>query len=550
MYTMIRFKSVLLASLVLHTVSIMAQEQPSKPKLVVGIVVDQMRWDYLYRYQDRYSENGFKRLLRDGFSCENTYINYIPSYTAIGHSSIYTGSVPAIHGITGNDFILEQTGQPLYCTEDKSVKGVGTDGAAGEQSPKNLLASTITDQVRLSTNFRSKVIGVALKDRGSILPAGHFANAAYWYDSKSGRFISSTFYLKELPKWVQDFNAQNRAEKLLSQDWNTLYPINTYKQSINDDNVYEGMFNGEKSTAFPHKTAEIMKRSGLGLISSTPYGNTLTKEMAIAAIENEHLGANPEKVTDFLTVSFSATDYVGHHFAINSVEVEDTYLRLDKDLGELLSYLDTKVGKGQYTVFLTADHGAAHNPQFFKDQRGNGGFFGTGEVQKGLNQLIEQKFGVRDLVTSLNNYQVHFNPGKIDSLGAEKEAAIHEEIVRFLKKQDGVAFAVDLKDVGTASVPQRLREKIINGYNLKRSGPIQIILEPQWFSGSKTGTTHGTWNSYDAHIPCVWMGWGIKHGSTNRETHMTDIAPTVAALLQIEEPNGNIGVPIGEVLGR
>ncbi|SEN84711.1 Type I phosphodiesterase / nucleotide pyrophosphatase [bacterium A37T11] len=528
----------------------MAQEQPSKPKLVVGIVVDQMRWDYLYRYQDRYSENGFKRLLRDGFSCENTYINYIPSYTAIGHSSIYTGSVPAIHGITGNDFILEQTGQPLYCTEDKSVKGVGTDGAAGEQSPKNLLASTITDQVRLSTNFRSKVIGVALKDRGSILPAGHFANAAYWYDSKSGRFISSTFYLKELPKWVQDFNAQNRAEKLLSQDWNTLYPINTYKQSINDDNVYEGMFNGEKSTAFPHKTAEIMKRSGLGLISSTPYGNTLTKEMAIAAIENEHLGANPEKVTDFLTVSFSATDYVGHHFAINSVEVEDTYLRLDKDLGELLSYLDTKVGKGQYTVFLTADHGAAHNPQFFKDQRGNGGFFGTGEVQKGLNQLIEQKFGVRDLVTSLNNYQVHFNPGKIDSLGAEKEAAIHEEIVRFLKKQDGVAFAVDLKDVGTASVPQRLREKIINGYNLKRSGPIQIILEPQWFSGSKTGTTHGTWNSYDAHIPCVWMGWGIKHGSTNRETHMTDIAPTVAALLQIEEPNGNIGVPIGEVLGR
>ena len=526
-----------------------AQEAVPRPKLVVGVMVDQMRWDYLYRFYDRYGNGGFKRLLNDGFSCENTYINYVPTVTALGHTSVYTGSVPAIHGIAGNDFIIQQTGQSMYCTQDDMVNGVGTTGAAGKQSPKNLLASTITDQLKLATNFRSKVIGIAIKDRGGILPAGHFADAAYWYEGKSGNWISSSFYMQQLPKWVQDFNAQQLPAKYLSQDWNTLYPIDTYTQSVDDDNAYEGSFRGEERPVFPRHLNELAEKNGLGLISTTPFGNTLTLDLAKAAIEGEQMGHNPGNFTDFLAVSLSATDYVGHQFAVNSVEVEDTYLRLDADLAAFFDYLDKTVGKGEYTVFLTADHGASHNAQFFADKKGNGGLFNTRGVMNDLNAHLAGQFGQEGIVRSLMNYQVNLNYDVIKANQLD-EQAIKASAIAFLRQVDGVAFAVDMLDAQNATVPARIRERIVNGYNAKRSGVIQIILEPQWYSGSKTGGTHGTWGSYDAHIPLVWMGWGIKHGVTNRETHITDIAATLAAFLHVEEPNGNIGQPIQEVLGN
>jgi len=522
-----------------------------RPKLVVGIMVDQMRWDYLYRYYDRYTDGGFKRLLSQGFSCENTYINYIPTYTAVGHSSVYTGTTPAIHGMAGNDFIIQATGENMYCAQDDDVTPVGTsaDNKAGKMSPKNLLASTMTDELKLATNFRSKVIGIAIKDRGGILPAGHFADAAYWYNN--GTWISSSYYMDELPKWVADFNKQKLAEKYLKQDWNTLYPINTYKQSIADDNAYEGKFKGQEKPTFPIKTSEIMKETGLGLLSSTPYGNTLTLDLAKAAVDKEQMGNNPEGVPDFLAVSLSSTDYVGHQFSVNSVEVEDTYLRLDKDLETFFNYLDTQVGEGQYTVFITADHGAAHNPQFFMDQKGNGGYFNSKAAQQGLNDLLKSKFGEDKIVKSLSNYQVNLNNLLIKEKNLDEDA-IRAAAVKYLRNLDGVAFVTDMDKAAEAAIPERIKERIINGYNYKRSGVIQIVLEPQWYGGSPkaTGTTHGNWNPYDSHIPLVWMGWGIKQGATNRVTYMTDIAATVSGLLHIQEPNGCIGSPIVEVLNH
>lgn len=538
----------------LYTSHVRAQNTASvdRPKLVVGIMVDQMRWDYLYRYYDRYADGGFKRLLHDGFTCENTYINYIPTYTAIGHSSVYTGTTPAIHGMAGNDFIIQATGKSMYCTEDDAVAPVGTaaDNAAGKMSPKNLLASTITDELKLATNFRSKVIGIAIKDRGGILPAGHFADAAYWYDS-SGDWISSSYYMDQLPQWVAAFNQQKLAEKYLNQDWNTLYPINTYKQSIADDNSYEGKFKGTDKAVFPIKTSQLIKENGLGLIRSTPYGNTLTLDLAKAAIEHEQMGKNPEGVTDFLAVSLSSTDYIGHQFAVNSVEVEDNYLRLDQDLNAFFDYLDATVGKGEYTIFLTADHGAAHNPQFFMDQKGNGGYFDSGAAQRGLNDLLKSAFGEEKLVISLSNYQVHLNNTLIKEKNLD-EKAIRAASVKYLRDLEGVAFVTDMDNAAEAAIPARIKERIINGYNYKRSGVIQIVLEPQWYGGSpkSTGTTHGNWNPYDSHIPLIWMGWGIKHGTTNRVTNMTDIAATLAGLLHIQEPNGSIGSPITEVLNQ
>ena len=545
-------KSLLAILLVtLFSINAKSQEPLQKPKLVVGLMIDQMRWDYLYRFHDRYGEGGFKRLLNDGFSCENTYIDYVPTYTAIGHSTVYTGSVPAIHGIAGNDFIIQQTGQRMYCTQDDNVSGVGTDGNEGKQSPRNLLSSTITDQLKLATNFRSKVIGIAIKDRGGILPAGHFADAAYWFEGNSGNWISSTFYMTELPDWVNTFNAQKLAEQYLQQDWNTLYPIETYTQSIADDNHYEATYRGEDSPVFPKKLGELVKDNGLGLIRTTPFGNTLTLDLAKAAISNEQLGQNPGGFTDFLCVSLSSTDYIGHQFSVNAIEIEDTYLRLDAELEAFFNYLDETVGQGEYTLFITADHGASHNPLFFMDKRGNAGYFDERNTLSGVNALLSEKFGQEKIVRSLMNYQVHLDYDVIEANGLDEEA-IKDAAIKFIRRVEGVAFVTDMEKAGSSSIPARIRERVANGYNPKRSGCIQIILEPQWYSGSprSRGTTHGTWASYDAHIPMVWMGWGIKHGKTNRVTHMTDIASTIAALLQIEEPNGNIGQPMLEVLGQ
>jgi len=519
-----------------------------RPKLVVGIMVDQMRWDYLYRFYERYSNGGFKRMLNEGFSCENAYINYVPSVTGIGHTTVYTGSVPAIHGITGNDWIIQTTGKTMYCAADSTVSTVGSGSeSAGKMSPKNMLVTSMTDELRLATNFRSKVISIASKDRGAILPGGHTANAAYWYDGSSGNWITSTYYMKTLPTWVSNFNDQKYPEKYLKQDWNTLFPINTYLQSTKDDVPYEGKFAGMSSSTLPVKTSEMLSR-GLGILTSTPYGSSLTLDLARAAVDNEGLGA--DAITDFLAISVSSPDYVGHQFGPNSIEVEDTYLRLDRDLAKLFSHLDTKVGKGNYTVFLSADHAAQHNSGFLADNKVNTGVFESSNVLKQLNTALEAEFKVKDIAKSFSNYAVSLNNAAIAS-NKLSESAIKNSSIEFLKKQQGVAFVVDIANAQNATIPAIYKEKIINGYHPERSGVIQIILEPAWYSGSSqrsTGATHGTMNPADTHIPMVFMGWGIKQGKTNNSYNMTDIAPTISGLLRIQEPNGNIGKAVNEAL--
>lgn len=522
-------------------------EALKRPKLVVGLVVDQMRWDYLYRFYDRYGEGGFKRILRTGFSHENTYIDHLPTVTAIGHTAVYTGSVPSIHGITGNDFIIEHTGQGMYCTEDATVQGLGVEGRKGHMSPRNLLVSTITDELKLATNFRSKVIGIAIKDRGSILPAGHFADAAYWFGPNAS-WVSSTYYLKALPQWVQQFNGRQHARKYLEKGWNTLYPIESYKQSSPDNNRYEGHLEGTASPTLPIP-AETLLKNGLEVIRDTPFGNSYTLDFAKEAVKKERLGNNPEHVPDFLAVSLSSTDGIGHKFGVNALEVEDMYLRLDQDLAEFFDFLDGEVGKGEYTFFLTADHGASHNNPFFIDHKGAGGYMPQEASADYLNQALKQQFGYDSLVISTANYQIHLNHATIAAKELN-EAAIRSFLVNALRRVEGVAYAVDMDSLSTATIAQPIRERLINSYHYERSGVITIIPYPQWKGGnsSQTGTGHGTWNPYDAHIPLLWMGWGIKQGASNRVTFMTDIAPTLAALLHIQEPNGNVGRPLTDLL--
>jgi predicted AlkP superfamily pyrophosphatase or phosphodiesterase len=527
------------------TISVEAQKNLSRPKLVVGVVVDQMRWDYLYRYYDRYEEKGgFKRLMNDGFLCENTLIPFTATYTACGHSCIYTGSVPAISGITGNNWWDREQMRSVYCTEDNNVQTVGSSSTQGKMSPRNMFVTTVCDELRIATNFQSKIIGISIKDRGGILPAGHSANAAYWYDNSVGNWITSTYYMDKLPQWVSDFNAKKMVDGYYREGWKLLYPAASYIQSTADNKSYEAKLFGN---SFPYNLTSFIGKD-YGKISTSPMGNSLTAEFAKAAVIAEQLGA--DKITDLLAISFSSPDYIGHSFGPNSIESEDGFLRLDKELGSLFDFLDTRVGKGQYTVFLSADHGVAQIPEFMKENKMPAGRIFMNEWTKYLNQQLNERFHIPNIILNDDNSQLALNHRALDSTGLDKKEII-QQIITQLSRDSAIAMVFPIEELNTVPLPATLRIKMNNGYYKPRNGDIQIILKPNYFEAwNNTGTTHGSWYLYDSHIPLIWYGWGIKKGKTYRETYMTDIAPTIAALLNIQAPNGSVGNVIQEVLGN
>ena len=536
----------LLLALIICSFNLVQSQSIQRPRLVVGIIIDQMRWDYLYRYYDRYAPNGgFKRMLNQGFTCENTLIPYAPTVTACGHASIYSGSVPAINGITGNFWWDKQEMRSVYCTEDKTVKTVGSNTTLGLQSPRNLLVTTICDELRMATNFRSKVIGVSLKDRGSIIPAGHSANAAYWYDNTVGDWISSTYYMNDLPGWVKDFNKQKNVDKYYQQGWNLSFPASSYNQSSQDEKTYEGRAFGNESRGFPYDLKRFIGKS-YGPVLYTPMANSFTAAFAREAITKEQLGA--DEITDILALSFSSPDYIGHSFGPNSIEAEDGFLKLDQDLGALLDFLDTKVGKDQYTVFLSSDHGVSQVPEFLKENKLPSGRVFMSKIIEQLNRNLNEKYKISNIVVSDDNYQLHFNHPLLDSAKIDKEE-LSDWICDYLSVEPGIARVFPLEELNEVPLQGRIREMLNNGYYPRRNGDIQVILHSHHIDAyGVTGTTHGLWNPYDAHIPLLWYGWGIKQGKTNRATYMTDIAPTLAALLHIQEPSGSVGQVITEVL--
>ena len=546
------FKKLSVIALAVISAGIFAQKnktsQLQRPKLVVGLVVDQMRWDYLYRYYDKYGNDGFKRLLNQGYSLNNVHINYIPTVTALGHTSIYTGSVPAIHGIAGNDWLDRTTGKNVYCTTDENVKPVGTANVrVGSHSPKNLWSTTITDELRLATNFQAKVVGVSLKDRASILPAGHNPTGAYWFDDSTGNFVTSSYYMNDLPQWMKNFNTQNLPEKLVANGWNTLRPLNQYTESSPDNSPWEGLLGSAKTPTFPYNNLAADYQAKKDNIRYTPFGNTLTLKVAEASIEGEGLGK--DHITDFLAINIASTDYAGHKFGPNSVEVQDIYLRLDQDLAEFFKYLDKNIGKNEYTVFLSADHGGAHAVGFMQEHKMATGFFGEG-AEKSLNEKYKLKYGVENLLTSIDNYQIYLDQSLVEKNKLDMTNVV-DYLVDELNKDQSVLFAVNLKKLGQAPIPEPIKTRIINGYNWQRSGDIQLISHDSMLPPyAKTGTTHSVWNSYDSRVPLIFMGWGIKNGESNKEYNMTDISPTIASLLRIQFPSGNIGNPIVEVIGK
>ena len=516
------------------------------PKLMVGIVVDQMRYDYLTRFWDHYGNGGFKRLVEEGFNCKNNHFNYAPTSTAPGHASVFTGSAPGTHGIIGNDWYDKTSGTSVYCVSDTTYRSIGTTSNTGKMSPHRLLVTTITDELRLHSQMRGKTISVALKDRGAVLPGGHTANAAYWFNGRTdGNWISSSYYMNTLPKWVDDFNGSNAAA-MYKKPWTALKDMNSYLQSGLDNNTYEGLFEGEATPTFPHDLPQLWDANGkYEMIRATPYGNSLTTDFAIAALEGEQLGEDMD--TDFLTVSFSSTDYVGHKYGVNSKEVQDTYMRLDADLERLLKAFDKKVGKGEYTVFLTADHGAGDVPAYLKDQKIPAGYMTWETIKSELDQFLEFTYGTTEIIKNFSNNQYFLDHDIINNLDMEL-GDVEEAIALELIKYDGIQEVYTARQMWLNDYAKGIPYLLQNGYNQKRSGDIFVVLTTGMTNYGETGSTHGSPQIYDTHVPLLFFGKGIKIGGTVTRTEIPDIAPTISSLLGIAFPSGATGTPIGEVL--
>lgn len=512
----------------------------NQPQLVVGIVVDQMRYDYLTRYYHRYGEGGFKRLLNQGFEFKNNHFNYIPTYTGPGHASIYTGTYPAIHGIVANNWYDKALKESVYCAQNDLVNPVGTTHKAGKMAPQRMKTSTITDQLRLHTQQKAKVIGISLKDRGAILPAGH-GGTAYWFHGKDeGIWITSSFYSNQLPQWVQNFNNSNIATNYKNSTWNTLYPIQTYTESGPDQTSFEDHFEGKNPSVFPYDLKKLAPQNGnYDIIKPTPFGNSITTDFAIAAIEGETLGQN--NTIDFLAISYSSPDYIGHKFAVNSVEVQDNYLRLDNEIERLLDYLDNTLGKGKYTVFLTADHGAVHNPNYLQSQNIPAGFFSSSQLSKNLKEFSENTFGV-NLIEEIDNNQLYFNKEALKA-NALQPNEVEQQFSHFLINYPQIDKVFTRTQLVSNTYTRDIGYLVQNGFNQKRSGDVVFVLDPAviatWYE--KGGTTHGSGYTYDTHVPLIFYGHSIKKGHTYQKSEITDIAPTLSALLGIARPNGATG---------
>ena len=515
-----------------------------RPKLVVGIVVDQMKMEYLYRFSDDFGTNGFKRLIDRGYTFQNMHFDFLPTYTAPGHASIFTGATPSAHGIVGNDWFSRATGKSQYCTDDASVATVGNGSAKeGAMSPKNLLATTVTDELKLSTNFNGKVIGMSLKDRGAILPAGHFADWAFWYSS-TGSFISSTFYGKQLPQWVVEFNNEKHYMPYIDKGWHLFKPAATYNESLADSSPYEGKLYGA-AAVFPYDLKTMYNKNDAGILRSTPFGNDLLADFAMRAIEKEQLGK--DDITDFLTVSFSSPDYIGHTIGPRSIEMQDTYLRLDANIAQLLDYLDKNVGKDNYLLFLTADHAGAENVTYLKDNKYNVTNMPYGDFEKMLKRFSTETFG-SDLITDYSNFNIFLNR----TLIKEKQldlSKVKQTFIDFLMKQQIVKRVYTEEEILASSGSDFYLDFIAKGYDVSQNGELVVLYKPAYIEYGTTGTSHGSAYTYDTHVPLLMYGWKIPHGESYDRKRITQIAPTIAQKIKITLPNSTKAELLTEVLG-
>lgn len=532
-----------------------------EPKLIIGITIDQMRADFTSRFGEHFGDGGFNRVMNDGFTCLDHHYGYSPTFTGPGHASIFTGTTPAIHGIVANDWYDREAGLSVYCTSDSEARGVGVDGIdgldgkpiifdkAGQMSPRRMISNTLGDEMKLATMGADApvVVGLSVKDRGAILPAGHSADGAYWFFGKNlGHFISSTYYYRMLPQWVIDFNNEGRAEALCSEGWDKILDEEAYSGCAKDNNPYEGSFTGEIRPTFPYNLEALMAANGgYDVLKATPGSNTLIVDFALAAIEGEGMGEGG--ACDLLAMSFSATDYVGHRCGPHAQETLDMYVRLDRELERFFDELDDRIGEGNWTVFITSDHGAAAVPSQSQSMKMPADYWTHGNLQDRLEVELDIKFGPRDWVQNISNNSIYLNPAAIKAAPATAEI-IQRYVSALCVEEDAVLMAVGAHDLASRAAVDPIVMNLYRGHKQGDCGDVILVLNPGWMNYGRTGTTHGSPFAYDTHVPCLFYGAGVESGETYDKTYTRDVAPTMSALLGIPYPNGTTGSPIHQAL--
>lgn len=512
-------------------------QQP--PKVVVGIVVDQMRVDFLYRYWDNFGDGGFRRLVGEGSFQRDAHYTYVPTQTAPGHASIYTGTAPGRHGIVANYPYDRRLRRSVYIARDTAVAPVGTGSSSARRSPANLLASTLADELELRTDRRSHTVGVALKDRSAIMPMGRMGDEAYWYvGGTEGKFVTSTWYRQELPGWLQAFNAKRLPEAYLDRTWDLALPRDRYHTPLPDLNPYEAEWAEGEPATLPLDLRKVSKGgTDLDVLKDMPWGNTLTTDLAMAAIDGDSLGT--DEVPDLLAVSYGSTDELQHAMGPRALEVEDMYVRLDRDLARLLRHLDEKVGTGNYTVFLTADHGGGDVPAYLRDMKGSAGY----TFMSSLYGTLDRN-GLRAVVDTIKNDQVY--------LRADAPAGSAEAVARALNTDTAIAYATSADRLFSEASGSRLAQAMANGFMRQRCGDVLFALRPGFFRGhpdwKEQGADHATAWNYDTQVPVIFFGKGVEKGEVLRRTWITDVAPTVSALIGMALPNAADGRVVSEVI--
>ncbi|MBN2213818.1 MAG: alkaline phosphatase family protein [Bacteroidales bacterium] len=518
-----------------------------QPKLIIGMVISQMRFDYIYRYWDKLGENGIRKMIERGTFCSNTSFNYLFSQEGVGHATIMTGATPSGHGIVAKEWYLNLQDITVGNTEDNNQKTIGGSYEAGRNSPLNLMSTTFTDELRLSNNFRSKVISVSLDANPAVLSGGHTASSAYWFDPVTGNFITSSYYTDSLPQWVDSFNVKKLPDIYLDQEWNTILPLNQYTESMPDNNKYEEGFKGQ--VAFPYNlrmlSASTKKKNDYGIIVKTPFGNSLLKDFALTAINKEELGK--DIYTDVLIVSFTSLEYIGNLFGPNSVEVEDAIIRLDREIAHFLEFIDHNIGKEGTLVFFAADHGVAQVPAYLNDMKIPVGYFNYHGAIMLLKSALNNIYGKGDWIKAYHSQQIYLNRTLIEDSRLSFEE-FQNYVARFMLQFSGVANTVTAGTLQTTNFTSGIFKKIQNSYNQKNSGDVILNLKPGWVEKTGGTTNHNSSYAYDTRIPLIWYGWKIKRARIIRQVDITDIAPTIASFLHITYPNACTGNPVNELL--
>jgi predicted AlkP superfamily pyrophosphatase or phosphodiesterase len=546
-----RFKDFLTIIILFVAFTVQAQNKrtiaPEKPTLIVSIVVEQMRYDFLDRYYNEFDTDGFKRLILGGAFYKNAHLNYMFSQSSPGYASIYTGATPSVHGIVADQWYKNISESKIKSTQNKKYKTVGSASKYGEHAPNQLITSTISDELKL-VNKHSKVISIGLDASASCLSGGHMADASYWLDEQTGKWISSRYYLDSLPTWVNTFNDKESYKTYLDREWTLYKKIGRYTKSRSDTAKYETGF-GINHYTFPYNITEISNIKSnypdYSVLNTVPFGNNYTKDFAIQTIVEEGLGKDAH--TDFLMLNFTATKNISNRFGPLSVEVEDTYLRLDQDIQHFLKFLDEEIGKHNYLVILSSNHGVAYSPKYLEENKIPSGNFKSTYSIALLKSYLNALYGKGDWVKLYYNQQIYLNHLLIEDSKLRLED-IQQKVVDFMIQFDGIANAVSSTTLKRSEFNRGIYKKMQNSYNQRRSGDVMLNLKSGWLEDITSTSSSNSPYVYDTHIPLIWYGWRIKRQESSEDVDITDIAPTISNFLNIEKPNGCTGKTINGLI--